>query len=509
MNNQCTTILRKFGVGLTLIAATFGPLSQPASASSHMDAPLITLDPAANTTDVYAFVTRRDNVNYLTVSLSVYPFEEPGVGPNKYNFDDNVLYQFNISTTNKKAFITQNDVTAGAPTFSYRFLFHTAYKNRATILQSYTGVISNINDDAQNLVQSYTVQKYDHRLARFTTLGTGIVPPNNQGVATPFYNDGDNGENPARQGVDNDVNLDRYTKGGIASLARGYRAFAGQRDDSFFGDIQSIFDLLQLRGSLGAKDSQKGYNVHTIVLEIPLTELGSEKQIVGVFATTYRQQVSVLRDGFSYGLGNLLNGGSFGVGTSARADANSGRWVQIGRQGNPLFCEAFVAIQDKDLYNRTLPQQDSALFTKYAQNPELASLIKALVIPSLPEDLLADRSDLVGIFIPDMLKVDLSTGPVRLTGAYNDDPGFSSLSIFGGDLVNSPLQGKSIPSGWPNGRRFGDDVVDIGISAVISDLRKSPPDIRQAGDSVYSNDITYNKVFPYAATPHNGRNHAH
>jgi len=61
-------------------------------ASSHMDAPLIVLDPAANTTDVYAFVTTNSGQKYLTIALGVYPFEEPGIGPNKYNFDDNVLY---------------------------------------------------------------------------------------------------------------------------------------------------------------------------------------------------------------------------------------------------------------------------------------------------------------------------------------------------------------------------------------------------------------------------------
>src|ERR1700692_1285873 len=78
------------------------PLSSPAS--SHMDAPLITLDPAANTTDVYAFVSAGedgDTANYLVVGLGVYPFEEPGIGPNAYNFDPNVLYQIHICTTNK------------------------------------------------------------------------------------------------------------------------------------------------------------------------------------------------------------------------------------------------------------------------------------------------------------------------------------------------------------------------------------------------------------------------
>ena len=67
-------------------------------ASSHMDAPLITLDPSANTADVYAFRSVDNGQDYLTVALTVYPFEEPGIGPNKYNFDDNVLYKIHLST---------------------------------------------------------------------------------------------------------------------------------------------------------------------------------------------------------------------------------------------------------------------------------------------------------------------------------------------------------------------------------------------------------------------------
>jgi hypothetical protein len=133
------------------------------------------------------------------------------------------------------------------------------------------------------------------------------------------------------------------------------------------------------------------------------------------------------------------------------------------------------------------------------------------------------RSDLAGIFIPDLIKVDLSTGPVHLAGggpihATNpDDAGFSRLSVFGGDVVISAVQTGlpgfapgTIPGGWPNGRRFGDDVLDIAVTAAISDLRGDPLIINgPAGDGVDGNDIAYNKVFPYAATPLNGRNHAH
>ena len=106
------------------LAAAAALLLCPASAgaSSHMDAPLITLDDAANTTDVYAFVSYRGGVKYLTTALAVYPHEEPGIGPNKYNFDDDVLYEIRVATG--------DDVKKGRTTYAYQFRFDTTFRNR-------------------------------------------------------------------------------------------------------------------------------------------------------------------------------------------------------------------------------------------------------------------------------------------------------------------------------------------------------------------------------------------
>ncbi len=471
------------------------------SASSHMDAPLITLDPSANTTDVYAFVSAHNGSKYLTTALSVYPFEEPGVGPNKYNFDDNVLYAIHVALG--------TDLAAGLPTYTYEFRFHTTYKSQGTILQSYLGVIQNVDDAAQNLTQTYTVTRIDHRHGDHRDLlGSGKVPPNNQGLATPFYNMGDNGDLPARDGVGDAAQLDRYTAQTVYTMA-GHRVFAGQREDGFYGDIQSIFDLLNLRVlsknpavAKSSFDSQSGFNVHTMVLEIPLTALGGDKQSVGVYATTSRSKICVL--------------------PGHDADDNGQNFVQVGRQGNPLFCEALVAIKDKDLYNRTSPSQDGALFAKYAATPELASLINTIIFKGAGGFPLTNRTDLVGIFIPDLIKVDLSTAPARLAGGgathptNPDDTGFSRLGIFGGDVLKSTIQagfgGGTVPGGWPNGRRFGDDVIDIAVTALVNDLRPATFSITFVADgidSVSKNDAVYNKVFPYAGTPFNGRNHDH
>lgn len=490
---------------ITAFTASLSFASGSVSASSHMDAPLITLDPAANTTDVYAFVDQDESgEKKLVVALGVYPFEEPGIGPNKYNFDDEVRYNIHLALG--------NDVGRGRATVTYQFDFKTRYKNENTILQSYLGVINDVDDANQNLTQTYKVtrirhDKNDHK----KTLGRGVVPPNNQGIATPFYNEDDNGENPAKGGVATENDLDRYTAQSITDLKEDYRAFAGQRDDGFYADIQSIFDLLQLRSlnpDVAPQDSQGGFNLHLIALEIPLDEIGGDQQIVGVYATTERQQERILRKR-----------------SRSHTNRNEGKFVQVARQGNPLFNEALVAIADKDLYSRTRPKDDEKLFRKYAETPELAALINAIVIPGtgLNPAQETGREDLVAIYIPDLIKVDLSTDGAKLAGggaAHPDNPddaGFSRLGVFGGDVLTSTVQDGipgfplgTIPGGWPNGRRFGDDVVDIAVTAVLSTLPPLALVIQgPVGDGVDQNDMVFNKVFPYESTPQNGRIHKH
>src|SRR5262247_632792 len=136
------------GLTLALIALMgLSPAMQvPALASSHMDAPLVTRDPGANTTDVYAFVRPDQSGNKsLVLALGVYPHENPGIGPNKYNFDDNVRYEMHIALG--------KDVAAGRPSITYRFEFKTRFKNQKTILQSYLGVVNDVDDANQNLTQ--------------------------------------------------------------------------------------------------------------------------------------------------------------------------------------------------------------------------------------------------------------------------------------------------------------------------------------------------------------------
>ena len=485
----------------------------PASASSHMDAPLITLDPAANTTDVYAFLSQVDGQKYLTTALAVFPFENPGIGPNTFRFDDRVAYDIHVS-------LDMDNIGKGKADLTYRFRFNTVFADTTT-MRTYLGVVDPAGPGVfpanQNLRQTYTVTLIDSRgperptfpgagrlppnipLPGFltpptvTVLGSGMVPPNNEGRVTRFYNQNDDGDQPAKPGVQTSNDLDPYTRNTIFNLQGGHRVFAGQRDDAFFADVQSIFDGYEV--SFGRDrntptkpfDSQAGFNVHTMVLNIPITQLGGAK-IAGVYATTSRAI-------FSDSLASVdpTEAATLRLDPVATIGLLPGElfWRQVGRQGNPLFCEIFIAHVDKDRYNQTKPTRDSELFAKYADDPEIARRLGLKpIIPGL----------LHFIFIPDLIKVDLTTLPARLAGS----PDFNALSVFGGDVLKSTAQdplknGGTIPGGWPNGRRFGDDVENIGLIALGAN-----PNVNSS--RVTHNDITYNDVFPYAATPHNGRN---
>src|SRR5262245_28305634 len=381
---HCLALGAAFFLG---IAATV-----PAGASSHMDAPLITLDAAANTTDVYAFVSQdAQGQKFLTTALAVFPFEHPGIGPNTFRFDDRVAYDIHVS-------LDTDNIGKGKTDLTYRFRFNTAYANTGTIL-SFLGPVDpsggpGVFPTNQNLRQTYTVTLIDSRgpdrstipgagrlppniplpilgaPPSVTVLGSGMVPPNNQGRVTNFYNQNNDGDQPAKPGVQTSTDLDPYTKNTIFDLQRGHRVFAGQREDGFFADVQSIFDLefsfgrQPLNNPTPTKpfDSQSGFNVHTIVLNIPIGQLGGAK-IAGVYATTSRSILPA-----SLGSVDPTEAATLRLDPVATAGLLPGELFmkQVGRQGNPLFCEIFIAEVDKDRYNETKPTRDAELFSKYA-----------------------------------------------------------------------------------------------------------------------------------------------
>src|SRR5258708_30530716 len=170
-----------------------------------------------------------------------------------------------------------------------------------------------------------------------------IVPHNNKGITTPEEAIMNNGDMVAKPGVTDASRLDTYTTETILNLKKGYMVYVGQRDDGFYANIQSIFDLdLSYSGPETPLDSQAGFNVHTIVLNIPIGDIGGTQQIVGVWATTSRKGVTVVRDPRAPG-------------------SDSAQYVQVWRQCNPLFCEVLVGVVAKNLSNDTPAPDDAEL----------------------------------------------------------------------------------------------------------------------------------------------------
>jgi hypothetical protein len=472
---------------LTSVVGTFSLLCGQMFASSHSDAPLSKQDPQTNLTDVYGFITPN---NTLTIVVSCHPFSEPGDGVMYERFADDALYSINIA----------NPVT-GALLRTYNFQFSPVssaagnYKNKDTILSygrgTAIGAISTVGGPQQNFTQTFSVTSVNAATSESTVLGSSfkVPPPNTGSLITPFYNGLSAASNTpafAVSGATTTAALDAYTKQTIFTAPTGEMVFAGSREDSFFADAPGIFDLLNSRilgpdghGQTGnGVDGFKGYNVLTFAIEIPLANLPAPiaysdaftgtSHGLGIYASVSRQRITL---------------------RSASGDnTNSGPWIQINRLGNPLFNEVLVAIQDKDNYNRDVPTNDAAKYAKYASTPEIALLINAVFGTSFAT---SGRSDLVAVFIPDVLRVDTTTGAVPLIGQ-----GGNRLSGLGGDTTNGKW------SGWPNGRRLGDDVVDIALTAVASG--PAYKSIFLLGDNINANDQTYNFVFPYAATPNAG-----
>ena len=256
------------------------------------------------------------------------------------------------------------------------------------------------------------------------------------------------------------------TKGGV-------KIFAGQRDDAFFGDIGAIFDLLGFRkagttgNKGGGKDFFAGYNVHAVALQIPISQLDTKSHTIGVWSTTDRRNVTV-------------------GGKSIRG------WTQVSRLGNPLINEVVIPTSQKDLWNRLNPSQD-ARFEKYYTDPLLAATINTVYKLGVPA---TGRDDLVAVLLTGIPKVTFTgstlADELRVNLAVPVTPAskLSRMGVLGGDN-----------QGWPNGRRLGDDVIDIAEQAVAGFLKGTKVPL---GDGVDSGDMANLKAFPYEGHPHEG-----
>jgi hypothetical protein len=486
--------------------------------SSHREAPAIARDPAADSTDVYAFVSP-DAPGTVTIIANYVPFQSPDGGPNFFEFGaktvvgnaapvgDDVLYQIHIDNTG-----------TGIPSITYQFQFTTTILDPTTFLYA-TGPItyspSAGYSSTWNRRQTYTVTRIDTDPVTGDSSSTPISPPSGSSgtFACP----------PCNVGIRTTPNYASLSAPAVYRMSDGLNVFAGQRADGFFVDLGSIFDLGDLRpissdqlipgSNTPGINSLAAANVHSIALQIPVSSLTSDgapltmgpndpHAVIGVYTTAHRQTVRMFDP-------------TTGVTTA------TGPYDQVSRLGSPLVNEVVVPMASKDYWNSQAPVNDSQ-FAAAVQHPELQNLLPVLypgAFPNLAAYTKA-RADLVAIFatgipgsvigdafgvgtyqggkvIAEMLRLNMGIAPTSSDGTQT---GTSNLGLLGNDLA-----------GFPNGRRLTDDVVTIELKAVagatipLVDATYTPDAaVALVSQGVTASPRAYQANFPYLADPHGG-----
>lgn len=487
-----------------------------AGAASHREAPLIALDPAADNTDTYLFRSWQDPTKVVFIA-NVLPGQEPGDGPNYFNFDDEVLYAVNID----------NNQDGKAEDIVYEFRFKTETRpilgqlefplpyvgNPSIPVAQVQGItrLDGVGSEGLTRRQTYTVTEV--RGKKRTELFTGqklVAVPSNVGPATtPNY------EDLASQGI-------------YVDPATGIKVFAGQRAETFYIDLGAVFDTANLRRKplpllTEAEDNDdgknpfgvnrfSGTNVSTIAIEVPITRITKDGKpaeqtaapVIGMYASTARQKNKQL----------------VGDGTAKL----SGPWVQVSRLANPLVNELILDTSAKDLWNSQEPESE-AQFQEFYKDPSIALALQLIFGVDVP---VAPRTDLMGVF--------LKYPGQALNGTNCGDPCSELLRLNVNVAPTQPEQQKRLsflagdPAGFPNGRRPNDDVTDIALRVVGGANYIAA----RAGDGVnfvvgapgagvsdgpgYGTipgnrlDVTSNgiaKEFPYLPTPYDGVTRRH
>ncbi len=455
--------------GLTL------SVNNTADASSHREAPLIAEDPSADNTDVYAWVTPGTH-DKMYVVANFMPLEEPSGGPNFHKFSDDVRYEIHMA---RGADNLRDDV-------AYYIRFHTSRITRVdpADLTLAPGGGKEFFAQLSGQTQTFSVIK-KVRGQRAVVIADDVpVAPTNIGPRT-F------GLIHEPTGVSDEYD-DDFAASFITNMGNNGdegRVWAGPRDDGFYVDLGGVFDLANLRPKGVAQDGVSGYNVHSIVLEIPtekLTEDGmapgntpSNETTLGVWAAASRRQISILRQFRGQKL-------------------NFGRWTRVSRLGLPLINEAVIGLQDKDKFNRTHPRYDVANFGAYFLNPVVVRDAEAVGIYAAlgvdPTPFKSNRTDILDIIsLKDIPSADAHSIPLSSVG----------------DVLRVDL---ATDSGFPNGRPIPGgaqadmeqaDVVDVLLSVILAGGQLA------ISDGVDYNDKPFLPTMPFLPLPHRGFDEGH
>lgn len=497
------------GIALSVLIA----MPPEVFASSHREAPITALDHAADITDFYAFVSY-DHPDRVTFILNVDPFLQPSNGPNYFPFDPDVLYQIKIDNDHD----AREDVT-----FQFRF------KTQVRAPGVFTGFVGAGNGiDAPANSPSPVAP------------GTPIVPPaitsldgpgaaglslrqtysvqmvrGGRSVSLSNVNGDDLIAVPSNVGPRTMPDYDALAAQGIYDLRGGdgasdIRVFAGTVADPFFIDLGAAFDSFNFRPSAGggvlspsqdaddhlnlAPNAVAGFNVNTIVLEVPIRLLTSDgavhpasdpKATIGAWGTTSRRQVTIRR--------------------SSLPTLNEGGFYQVQREGNPLVNELVIGTGSKDRWSMEQPVNDSQ-FANYDLDPLIARVFNAVYGINIPPPPRVDLLPLVTYAAP-IAAPGTPAGPIadllRLNTGVPPTPYAkrSRLGLIGGD-----------PAGFPNGRRVTDDVVDIaarvvGGGVLVAKFNVAPNNL--IGDGVNAADVPTQETFPYVHYAYSGRDSRH
>ncbi len=431
-NPACTSRLGLnlgLGLGLALTASS-------ALASSHREAPLITGSPKLDCSDFYLFSSYEPGrEGYVTLVANYIPLQDSYGGPNYFQLDPNALYEIHVDNNGDAV----EDVT-----FQFRF------QNRSRDIALPIGPAGNQRTNAVpvlavgpigvgstgalNVDQTYTLTVI--RGPRRT--GTAIPVQNPKTGTLEFTKPQDNVGNKTFPDYDSYANSYLYDAP-LPGSDRPGRVFVGQRKDPFVVNLGETFDLVNISTSpLGPenanKDSLAYKNVTAICLEVPKEFL-------------------------------LASGGSPIVGAWATASRIEGSSTnQVSRLSMPLVNEVVIGLKDKDAFNASVPSNDLQ-FADYVTHPTLPAILELLYgAAGVKAPTLFPRTDLLAVFITGVegLNKNGSIGEMqRLNTAIAPTPRAQqqNFGVVAGDNA-----------GFPNGRRPGDDVVDVALRVVMGKL---------------------------------------
>ncbi len=477
-----------------LLACAFAPA---AMASSHREAPFITRQPKVDATDFYMFRSyQQGRGDYTTIIANYLPLQDAYGGPNYFMLDPDALYEIHIDNNGD----AREDLT-----FQFRFRhqnkdaqFTVGGKKVSIPLVINGGKIETVNAPGVNVRETYSVTlvRGDRRRGMRSSL-TSV-----SGGAPTFDKPIDNIGNKSIPDYDTYAANHVYSAH-IPGCAAPARLFVGQRKDAFVVNLGEIFDLINItapavefdpNAERAARDDLAFKNITSLSLEVPTTCLlhaSANDPVIGGWTTASLRQ------------GRLLN-------PFPRSDAEvtreTGAWVQVSRLGMPLVNEVVIGLKDKDRFNASKPSAD-AQFANYVTNPTLPALVEVLFGAAgaqAPTNF--PRNDLVAAFLTgvsgvnkpkrvtpaEMLRLNTSIAPTA-AGAQK------RLGVIDGDNA-----------GFPNGRRPGDDVVDIELRVAMGKLctlnigcapADAPAGAIRFTDGAYLDETFVNPAFPYLKSP--------